>query len=140
MKLKYIIIPKRDYWEGDELRPGDNIRSGIFKHFYLRKEDYAIYSQARTFSQIFEEVIRKELKMSWGQYACEVLEGAEDGSEELIELHNRLVREAKSRISDVLEFECEAQYPEGTPVPEGYIEFPGPGKLYLCKEVNNESR
>jgi hypothetical protein len=140
MKLKYIIIPKREYWEGDELRPGDNVRSDVFKHFYIRKEDYTIYSQARTFRQIFEEVIREELNMSWGQYACEVLEGAEDGNPDLIELDKRLTREAKSRIVDVLEFECEAQYPLGTPVPEGYVEFPGPGKLYLCKEVYNESR
>jgi len=139
MKIKYIEILQRDYWEGDELRGEDNIRSGIFKHFYVKKDDYEVIKQAKTFHQIFEEVIREELKMGWGQYACEVLEGAEDGNEELIKLHNELVRKAKSKIKDIIEFECEASYPLGTKVPEGYVEVKIPsGKLYLLKEVEIE--
>jgi hypothetical protein len=142
MKIKYIEILQRDYWEGDELRGEDNIRSGIFKHFYVKKDDYyKVIKQAKTFHQIFEEVIREELKMSWGRYTCEILEGAEDGNEELIKLHNELVRKAKGTIKDTIEFECEASYPLGTKVPEGYIEVKITSeKLYLTKEVGIEQK
>ncbi len=133
MRVNYIKRLETTWWYGDEMRGENNIRSAVVPVYYVREEDYKILeSQGRTWQQIFCSVIN----MDYGAYACDVLEAAEDGCEEAIEIHNKNREKARSLIEEEVVFECERELQEKENVPVGYVKYDIPSqKVYIVKQT-----
>jgi len=129
MKMKYIKIPTTEVWEGDEMRSGDNLRSGEVDKFYISPEDYQILCQAKTWHEIFVSVVG-----DYGAYCTDVLSAIEDGCEELAEVHNENVAKAKSKIKEEIEFEILQELPPNSKPPEGWVQVEEIKKKFIVRE------
>lgn len=101
VKIKVYCLPVRRYWEGDELRGGDNVRSDIFMENYITESDYELLEGTKEWNDIFKEVAIEKYG-SWTDFV-----GALDSEdpEYTTKIINKINDEVKNRIKKEYEFE-----------------------------------
>jgi hypothetical protein len=112
--VPYIVRMERTYWEGDGMRPGDNIRSGVFPVAYIRRKDAQKIKGAVSPERAVEIITG----LSWGNYCCDIGEAAEDG-DEAARVYDATVSKAVASCFSKVVFEKDGDTLTEEPLPEG---------------------
>ena len=128
IKIKVVSSQIEKCWEGDGMRPGDNIRSGKFWASFVSPDDAKLLSRAITWPEAEEQVTGVDR----GTYSCQVLEACEDGFEPALELDEKISSYLRKTLTKIVFVGGEKV---STP-PKGWIEVEEK-KLYLGEVEKN---
>ncbi len=99
MIVQYLKGEKVIHYQGDGFR-GESERDkwDVVKTTFISKKDYEwLKENALTFG----EALAKEAGKRWADYVVDILEGADEGDEVLINKHNRYVRAVRAKYEKV---------------------------------------